>query len=344
MGHPVIVLGASGYGGLELLRLLDGHSGMRVVGAAASTRVGDPVGGLLPHASSYEGMGFVSVEEAMAADAELVFSSLPHGQSASIFGEGAGAKVVDVSGDFRLKGPSLYEQWHGEPHPNPESLEEWVYGLTELRREEIRNASRVADPGCYAAAAVLALAPLVEAGFIDPNWIHVDAKSGISGAGRAGGEGFGFAEAAENARPYSVTGHKHIPEIEQELSALAGSEVEITFVPHLVPMSRGLLVTCAARLTREVSSAELIEALRERFRGEPFVRVLGEDALPETKRLSGTNTAEVTARADPRTGVVLAMAALDNLGKGAAGQAVQNANLMLGFEETTGLATQGLVP
>jgi N-acetyl-gamma-glutamyl-phosphate reductase len=344
VGHPVMVLGASGYGGLELLRLLDGHPGMRVVAAAASTRVGDPVGGLLPHASSYEGMSFVSVEEAMAVDAELVFSSLPHGQSASIFGRGLGKKVVDVSGDFRLRDPLLYEKWHRESHPHPDSLAEWAYGLTELRREEIREADRVADPGCYAAAAILALSPLVEAGVVDTSWIHIDAKSGISGAGRAGGEGFGFAEAAENARPYTVTGHKHIPEIEQELSALAGSEVEITFVPHLVPMSRGLLVTCAARLTREVSSAELIEAMRERFRGEPFVRVLDKDVLPETKRLSGTNTAEVTARADPRTGVALAMAALDNLGKGAAGQAVQNANLMLGFGETTGLATQGLVP
>jgi N-acetyl-gamma-glutamyl-phosphate reductase len=314
------------------------------VAAAASKQVGRPLEEAYPWLEHPAGLRFVSIEEALAASPDLVFCSLPHGHSMEVFAQPGGPKAVDLGGDFRLHSPALYPQWFGREHAHPELLDGWVYGLTEWHRPRVRSADRVANPGCYPAASVLALAPLLAAGAIRPQPIHIDAKSGVSGAGRAGGEGFDFSSANENLRPYSVTGHKHIAEIEQERSEVAGAAVTVSFVPHLVPMTRGLLVTCLAELAADATSEELVEVMRERYRGERFVRVLGTDALPETRRLSGTNGAEVTARADPRTGRAIAVCALDNLGKGAAGQALQNANLMLGFDEHTALPTAGMWP
>lgn len=342
MGHKAVVLGASGFAGAELLRILAGHPGIQVAAAAASTRVGNALSDLFPSLDPYAGMKFLTVEEALTADADIVFSSLPHTHSMRLFGEGGTPKVLDVAGDFRLKDAALYPQFYGESHLIPQMLGEWVYGLTEYHRNEISGAERVANPGCYASAAILALGPLVAAGAISLEGIHIDAKSGISGAGRAGGEGFDFASTNENTRAYTVTGHKHIPEIEQELGALAGGSVTLSFIPHLVPMTRGIIATCIGGLTAPRTSADLIEILGDRYHDEHFVRVLGEDSLPETKRLSGTNLAEVTARVDGRTNKAIAIAAIDNLGKGAAGQAVQNANLMLGYPETTALEQIGL--
>lgn len=344
MIHKVAVLGASGFAGAELLRLLLRHPGMQVVAAAASSQVGKAVADAYPSLDGYGDMRFIEVEEALGAGADIVFSSLPHNQSTRLFGSAGGPKVVDLAGDFRLSNPALFREWFGEPPPDPQVPAKWIYGLTEFHREEISSAGRVANPGCYPAAAILALAPLVASGAIDASRIHIDAKSGVSGAGRAGGEGFDFSSTNENVRAYSVTGHRHIPEIEQELGLLAGSEVTVSFVPHLVPMTRGILATCVAELTGSATAAELIEEMRERYKSDRFVKVLGEDSLPETKRLSGTNFAEVTVRVDRRTGRAIAISAIDNLGKGAAGQAIQNANLMLGFAETTALDGVGLYP
>ncbi len=338
------MLGASGFAGGELLRLLSRHDGIELVAAAAGTRAGSPVAGLYPHLAGYRDLGFVSIEDAASMEADVAFCSLPHGESMAILPALPAAKIVDLGGDFRLREPSLYARWYGKEHPRPDELGRWVYGLTEWRREEIAGADRVANPGCYPAATILALAPLVAAGVVELEGIHVDAKSGVSGAGRAGGEGLDFASANENLRPYSVTGHKHIPEIEQELASAAGAPVTISFVPHLVPMTRGLLVTCRGRLATGAGTADVIDVLRQRYAGERFIRVLEEGELTETKRLTGTNGAEVTARVDERTGTVLAFAALDNLGKGAAGQALQNANLMLGLDEGTGLDQPGMMP
>ena len=335
MAAKAVVLGASGYAGAELLRLLESHSSIDVVAAAAASRVGAPLSGSYPTLKSLDGMRFVSVPEALATPADIVFSSLPHNASMSLFEGDEAFKVVDLGGDHRLRDPDTYEQWFGEPHAHPEALQGWVYGMTEFNRAGIAGADRVANPGCYPAAALLALLPLVREGVIEPVGIHIDAKSGVSGAGRAGGEGFEYSSINENLSAYRVTGHKHIAEIEQELSGAAGTEVRVSFVPHLAPMTRGLLASCVGRASG--SGEDPARVLSDAYRDEPFVRVLDSGALPQTKRLTGTNFAEVAVRSDERTGKVLAFAAIDNLGKGAAGQAIQNANLMLGLSESAGL-------
>lgn len=349
VGHRAVVLGASGFAGGELLRLLSRHPGIEVVAAAAATRAGRPVEELYPWLEDRR-MTFATVDEALAADADIVFSSLPHGESTRLFGAaaaGAGRLVVDLAGDFRLHDPAARAVWYGTPSdqaPGQTDPAPWVYGLTEWHRDEIAASSRVADPGCYPAATLLALAPLVAAGAVLLAPVHVDGLSGVSGAGRAGGQGFDYAAANENLRPYSPTGHKHIGEIEQELTALAATEVTVSFVPHLVPMTRGLAVTCTVQASPGATTADLMAILEERYRDEVFVRVPTGGGLPETRRVAGTNVAEVAARVDERTGRAFAFGAVDNLGKGAAGQAVQNANLMLGFDERTALDVAALVP
>lgn len=339
------MLGASGFAGGELLRILARHPGMQVVASAAASRVGQPVAATHPGLTAEQAGGevFVSVEDALGAEPDLLFASLPHTQSMEILGSWDGPAAVDLGGDFRLRDAALYQAWFGEPHAFPGALAGWAYGLTEWRRPEITAAKRVANPGCYPTGALLALAPLLAAGAIARTGIQIDAQSGVSGAGRASGEGFDFVSVNENLRAYTPLRHKHVAEIEQELSGIAGDVVVVSFVPHLVPVTRGLLATCSAPLTGPASTADLLDVLGHRYRAEPFVRVLGSQALPETRRVSGTNAAEVTARADERTGRAIAICAIDNLGKGAAGQAVQNANLMLGFEEAAGLETAGQI-
>ena len=338
----IAILGASGFAGGELLRIVSRHPGMELVAAAAATRVGRHIGDSFPW---MVGKGsFVSVDQALGSEPDLLFASLPHTESMAVLSEYHGRAAVDLGGDFRLQDASTYAEWYGAEHAAPEALASWVYGLTEWRREEIALSSRVANPGCYPTAALLALAPLLAADAITPGGIHIDALSGVSGAGRATGEGFDFVSVNENLRPYSPLGHKHVAEIEQELSAVAGAPVAVSFVPHLIPVTRGLLATCSAPLSGEATTEDLLDLLRQRYDGEPFVRVLPPGRMPETRRVACTNLAEVTAVVDPRTERAIAIAAIDNLGKGAAGQAVQNANLMLGFEETTGLGALGLVP
>lgn len=322
------------------MRLCARHPEIEVTHAGAHSRAGQPV------ASIYPGLGydldFCSTEEAAEAPVDLVFASLPHGQSMSVLGDLSQPFVIDLGGDFRLDDPAAFASWYGDEHAHAGDLSNWVYGLTEFNRGKIAAASRVANPGCYPAASLLVLAPLIAAGHIKGP-IHIDAKSGVSGAGRAGGEGFDFASANENTRPYSVTGHKHIAEIEQELGKVGGVPVLVSFVPHLVPMTRGILTTCIADIVDGSSAEDLLGTLKDAYRDEPFIDVLG-SGLPETKRLSGTNRVEMTVTKDDRTGRAIAMAALDNLGKGAAGQAIQNANVMLGLDETLGLHSTGMVP
>ncbi|MCA1840331.1 MAG: N-acetyl-gamma-glutamyl-phosphate reductase [Actinobacteria bacterium] len=350
MGTTAAVLGASGYAGGELLRILEGHDGVEVIAAAASSKVGTSVAAHYPGLASLASSKFIAVDEALACGADVVFASMPHTESMALFGgaPGSGVKVIDLGGDFRLTDPQAYARWYGSSHSAPDTLASWVYGLTEWNRQGISSASLVANPGCYAAASLLALGPFVEAGMIDTSLIRVSALSGVSGAGRAtGSEGLGldFASMDNNSRAYGVTGHKHIAEIEEQLALLAGpDEVVVGFTPHLVPMVRGIVTTCTAPSTSASSTSALISILRARYADEPFIRVIGEEAFPETKRLNGTNLVEVTARFDEHTGGVIAIAAIDNLGKGAAGQAVQNMNLMFGFPETTALVSTGLVP
>lgn len=344
MSLAVAVLGASGFAGAELLRIIEGHPQMRVVAAAASSRVGEKVSDSYPSLESVSELRFCSVDEALDCGADLIFTSLPHTASMKLFSGPVGAKVVDLAGDFRLSDPEAYVDWYGEAHANPGSLADWEYGLTEHRRSAVAGADKVANPGCYPTAALLALLPLVHAGAIDPQTVHIDAMSGISGAGRAGGEGFDYSSVNESLAPYAVTGHKHIAEMEEQLSKAASAAVRLTFVPHLAPMTRGILATCVAAAAGDHNEQQLHGILEGAYKGEPFVRVLEPGVLPKTKRLSGTNHAEVCVRLDARTGRVLAIAAIDNLVKGAAGQAVQNANLMCGLPEVSGLDLHPCLP
>ena len=298
------VIGASGYAGAELVRLLSDHPMLR------------------PAVLQARSEGFDAIDAKAASACDVVFLALPHGESHAFGTEllELGTQVVDLGSDFRVDG--------------------WTYGMPELHRESIRVARAVANPGCYATAAILGLAPLAAAGLIDGP-VHLDGKSGVTGAGRSPSEKTHLPELYNGITPYSVTGHRHLAEIEQELSSVAGSTLAATFVPHLLPTSRGLLVTAHVRLLQPLDQADIDDLYRVRYDGEPFVRLGG---LPAPQRLAGTNVCWINAWVDERTGSVLVESALDNLVKGAAGQAIQNANIMLGMDESAGLTVRGLWP
>jgi N-acetyl-gamma-glutamyl-phosphate reductase len=281
---------------------------------------------------------FREYEPALVRDVDLVFLALPHGHSQRLAAAvlDAGAKVVDLAADFRLKDPAAYERWYHETHTAPDLLPRFVYGLPELFRPDIHKADAVAAPGCYPTAAALALAPLVERELIETTGVIVDAASGVSGAGRALKHATHFGTANEDFVAYGLLDHRHTPEIEQ------AAGVQALFTPHLAPMTRGILATCYARPRVETSTAQLLDALRDAYRGEPFVVV--SDEPPSTKATWGSNSAHLTARYDDRTGWVVVLCALDNLVKGASGQAVQCANLALGLDETAGLSAIGVYP
>jgi N-acetyl-gamma-glutamyl-phosphate reductase len=330
------------------VRLLATHPEVRLTHVTAETQKGRRLSDLYPNLR-----GFVDLvtEEAsapvLAADSDVLIVSLPSGKAMALVPEllERGARVIDVAADFRLRDAAEYPVWYKFEHTAPRYLAEAVYGLPELHRGEIRGARLVADAGCYPAAALLALSPFVKHGLAARDGIVVDAVSGVSGAGRGGASGgFGYSETNEDLRPYSVGTHNHTAEIEQELSAQAGGPIRVTFVPHLAPMTRGILVTAYARLARPSDTAAAQTLLREAYAGEPFVRVLPDGALPQTKATLGSNFCDVAVRVDGRTQTLIAMAALDNLGKGAAGLAVQNLNIMCGFAEETGLRTPALYP
>ncbi len=348
MAVRVSVVGASGYGGAEAVRLLAAHPDVRLSRVTAETRAGQPVAELFPNLRGFVDLVTEPLDPGvLARESDLVIVSLPSGKSMTVIPEllERGARVIDVGADFRLRDPSLYPDWYRFEHTAPRYLAEAVYGLTELRAGEIRRARLVANPGCYPAAALLALAPLVRFDAVAPDGLVIDAKSGVSGAGRGGAAGgHPYAETNEDVRAYAVPRHNHTAEIEQELSAAAARAVRVTFVPHLVPMTRGILVTAYARLVRPLDAARLHAAYRDAYAGAPFVRVLPEGALPQTKATAGTNYCDLAVRVDERTSTAIAIAALDNLGKGAAGQAVQNMNVMFGLPETAGLRIPGLYP
>ena len=332
------IIGASGYAGAELLKLCAAHPDLEVAWATGDSQAGSAVTSLYPNLAAVVGdLAFERFEPPMADGLDAVFLALPHGASGALapsLRDRAGV-VLDLGADFRLRDPALYPQWYGEEHPAPGQLAEWRYGLPELFRAELTGAAAIAVPGCYPTATALALAPLLRAGLVEPTGIVVDAASGVSGAGR---DKYGFCAVDEDFRAYGLVDHRHTPEIEQAL----GHDAQVLFTPHLAPMSRGILATCYARPAGSTSTAEVLEALRAAYVDEPFVVVT--DDPPTTKATTGSNCAHVTARHDPRTGWVLALCAIDNLVKGAAGQAVQCANLALGLPETTGLPLAGLLP
>jgi N-acetyl-gamma-glutamyl-phosphate reductase len=342
----VSVIGASGYGGAEAVRLLSTHPEVEIVHVTAESQQGQTMSGLYPNLRSFVDQTMIAVDaERIGRDSDATFVSLPSGKAMDLVPSllRQGSKVIDIAADFRLRDASLYPTWYKVTHTAPEYLAEAVYGLPELHREKLKKARLVANPGCYPAASLLALLPLLRAGVVQLTGIVVDAKSGVSGAGRGGGGGFGFSETNEDVRAYSVTGHNHIAEIEQELTEVAKAPVRISFTPHLIPMTRGILATAYAPLKKQLTEAEAMALYQETYQHEPFIRVLN-DTLPRTKATLGSNYCDIAVKIDTRTSTAIAIAAIDNLGRGAAGQAVQNMNLMFELPETAGLHFPGLFP
>jgi len=339
------IINVTGYTGVELARLLFQHPLVKLTSVTGRSAAGQKLGKVFPHLA-----GLDLTIEAELGEVELVFSAMPHKESAKevIPLLKQGIKVVDISADFRLKDASEYQSWYGFSHPAPQWLTKAVYGLPELYRSQIVSAQLVANPGCYPTAAILALAPAVKAKLVEPD-IVIDSKSGVSGAGRTLSLQTHFSEANEDVSAYALEGHRHLPEITQELKKLSGGKpLSVTFVPHLVPMTRGILTTCYAPLASGKIAAgkkgekQLKELYQDFYKDEPFVRVV--DSPPHTKHTLGSNFCLVYPTIDQRTGRLIVISCIDNLVKGAAGQAIQNMNLMLSLPETTGLEALAIYP
>jgi len=342
------IIGASGFTGAELLRLCAAHPGLEVVAATGDSSAGTAIADLYPSlAGAYADMSFLPYSPDAADGADIVFLAMPHGASQEIVSEirGRVAHIVDLAADFRLGDPALYPQWYGETHSAPALLAEFVFGLPELFRERISGAELVAAPGCYVTAAALALAPLLAAGIVGSSGIVVDAASGVSGAGRGLKAATSFCAVDEDFSAYGLVSHRHTPEIEMAISAYSGEAAQVLFTPHLVPMNRGILATCYARPAASgetVDTDAALTCLADAYADEPFVVV--SERLPSTKATLGSNACHISARVDQRTGWVIVLSALDNLVKGASGQAIQCANLALGMQETSGLSASGVYP
>ena len=330
------ILGASGYVGGELLRLIAAHPQLKATRMFGDSKAGQALGAVHPHLAAAYPNGIVEKFDDDSLDGiDLVFAALPHGHSQRLAGTilDKGIPFVDLGADFRLDDATTYERWYGHPHEAPSLLNQFVYGIPELNREAIRGAKAVAAAGCYATAAILALKPLVDAGLVKPQSLIVDAASGVSGAGREAKEATGFSTVDGSFSAYGLLTHRHTAEMEMAIGRT------VLFTPHLVPMTRGILASCYGEAT---GASDPIEVLRQAYSDEPFVHVT--DQPPATKWVSGSNGVQLTARYDQRTNRILALSAIDNLGKGAAGQMVQCANLMLGFDEAAGLTTIGVYP
>jgi N-acetyl-gamma-glutamyl-phosphate reductase len=340
------VVGGTGYTGVELLRILAGHSQVQVTAITSRAEAGVRVADYFPSLRGRFDLAFSDPANAPLAGCDCVFFATPNGvamSQARTLLDG-GARIVDFSADFRLKDRAVWEKWYKVSHASPELFAEAVYGLPEVNRERIRKARLVANPGCYATAVQLALLPLIETEFVDHGHLIADAKSGVSGAGRKAEVEILFSEATDNFKAYAVKGHRHHPEIMESLTSLegvSGRKVGLTFVPHLVPMVRGILATVYARITREADFQELFE---RRYEGEPFVDVLPRGTQPETRWVRGTNQCRIALHRPLDGDTLVVLAVEDNLGKGAAGQAVQNMNLMFGLPETQGLDQIAVVP
>lgn len=342
----IAILGASGYTGAELVRLLDTHPQADLALLTADRRAGQPLSAVFPHLAGVKAPPMVAIEDVTDwSGIDVVFCCLPHATTqAVIAGLPDHLKIIDLSADFRLADVDVYAAWYGGPHKAPELQASAVYGLSELARDDIAGARLVANPGCYPTGPLLALMPLIEAGLIEPDDIIIDGKSGVSGAGRAPKEGTLHTEVSEGLHAYAVASHRHAPEIEQGLSRAAGRPVLVNFTPHLVPMNRGILCSIYVRTRAEATAATLLSALTVKYRSAPFVRVLPDGTLPQTRHVRGANLCLMGAADDRLPGRVVLVTAIDNLVKGASGQAVQNMNIMLGLPETDGLSMQPMFP
>lgn len=336
--------------GAEILRLLLGHPRVTVTGVTSERLAGERLDRTYPHLRRLTDLVFHELDPAWLADAaDVVFLALPHLESQQLVPvlRGRGGKVIDLSADYRLRDANDYVTWYKAPHIDPAGLAEAVYGLPELYRKEIATASLVASPGCYPAGAILATAPLVGRGLARTEGIVIDGKSGVTGAGAQGRKidpMYLYTEANENVQAYAIASHRHTPEMEQELSLLAGAPVRVAFTPHLVPLNRGLFTTASVPLARTASTDELVELYREFYAGEPFVRVLGEGERPTTRAVVGSNYCDVTVVSDPRTHRAVCLSAIDNLGKGGSANGVQNLNVVCGWPERTGLEAPPVYP
>ena len=341
----IAVIGASGYTGADLIRLAACHPHIRIAALTAHSHAGKPVETVFPHLAGLALPDLVRNEDVDWTTIDAVFCGLPHATSQNVIKElPETLKVIDMSADFRLRDTHLYEQTYGNPHTASALQKEAVYGLSEHYREQIRASRLVACPGCYPTAALTLLLPLIGAGIISPDDLIIDAKSGVTGAGRSLKQNTLFAEAGEGLSPYAVAQHRHAPEIEQELSVAANKQITINFTPHLIPMSRGELVTAYARLADGSAVQDCVNVLHTRYHDEPFVNLSPAGSYPQTQFVRGSNRIIMNAYADRISGRVILIAALDNLVKGSAGQALQNFNIMFDLDETTGLQQVALFP
>lgn len=341
------IIGSTGYAGAELVRLISGHKEAEVVWYGSRSYIDKK------YYEVFQNM-FQIVDakcmddnmEELANQADVIFTATPQGLCASLVNEDVlnKVKIIDLSADFRIKDVSVYEKWYGIEHKSPQYIEEAVYGLCEINREKVKGARLIANPGCFPTCSILSIYPLVKEGIIDNSTIIIDAKSGTSGAGRGAKVNNLFCEVNENIKAYGVTNHRHTPEIEEQLTYAAGENVLLNFTPHLVPMNRGILVTAYATLKDSITYEEVKKAYDKYYENERFVRVLDKDAVPETRWVEGSNYVDVNFKIDERTGRIIMMGAMDNLVKGAAGQALQNMNIMFGLDETMGLEQVPMFP
>jgi N-acetyl-gamma-glutamyl-phosphate reductase len=338
------VVGGTGYTGVELLRLLAAHPETELVVITSRSEAGKPVADLFSNLRGSLELAFSAPDIGQLSDCDLVFFATPNGTAMGMTPQllEAGVRVIDLAADFRIRQADLWEHWYGMPHACPQLLEQAVYGLTEINRAEIAQAQLVANPGCYPTAVQLGFLPLLEAGLIDPDHLIADAKSGVSGAGRKAATGALLCEASENFKAYGVSGHRHLPEIRQGLELASGQSVGLTFVPHLTPMIRGIHATLYAQL--HDTDHDLQTLFESRYQGEQFVDVLPAGGHPETRSVRGANHCRIAVHRPQQGNTVVVLAVIDNLVKGAAGQAIQNMNVMFGFNEQAGLTTIALLP
>ncbi len=339
------VLGATGYAGIETVRILLNHPEAEIVRVVSQSFVGQKLSDVYPNLRGICDFECCALDEDdIAENCDLVFTALPHGASKVVIPSlyKKDVKIIDLSGDFRYNDPKVYEQWYGEPHSAPDILAESVYGLCELHRDEIKTHTLIGNPGCYTTCSIMGLAPLVAEKVADTKSLIIDAKSGVTGAGRSASLPNIYCEVNESLKAYKIAAHRHTSEIEQELSLLAGEDIILSFTPHLVPMQRGIFATCYANLNKKLTTEEAVKIFKDFYKGEKFVRVYDAGTLPEIKNVAGSNYVDLGIVVDERLNRAIVISCIDNLVKGAAGQAVQNMNIICGLDESTGLSSAGM--